>query len=369
MLNKSRERSPRRSAFALGFICLFALTKLHVHSAQAQVSVNLQLIPTPIYYISDFDVTGRGNPSDLFTCDLIPLTVPQTIRLRVALRSEAFDILEARTQPFQINGPMRLTYRDLRNKNPQIQVERFTYNPQSLGSLGDAILRNGQLPSGRYDLILEVLLSNSDSPIGSDVETIIVSNPVSLDLISPGQNAGMAQCPTVLSTLPQFTWNSDVDRFMITVCELLPTNNSPEDVMQNPPRLRMALQRNQDFFGTPTFQYPSAGLPLLPGRTYYWQVLALLQTASGEVQLPSEIWCFKMHSNEAAQNLIELQQLLNLLATLGLQDILELFKPGGPLAGYAPNGKIRMNGRNVDLGELLALLQNGSIKIKAYNVE
>ena len=136
-----------------------------------------------------------------------------------------------------------------------------------------------------------------------------------------------------------------------------------------PEMVRMTLRRNQDFFGTPTFQYPTGGLPLMPGRSYYWQVLAFIQTASGEAQLPGEIWCFKIHSNDAAENALQLQQLMSWLASMGLQDLLELFKPGGPLAGFNPTGKVTINGKNIDLAELLMLLQNGSIKIKAYNVE
>jgi len=329
----------------------------------------LQIIDNVIYYISDFDITGGGRPVDLFSCAITG--APRNIKIRVQMTSDRYPspLLEALTRTFAFSGNLLITYRDFRNTNPDITVERFTYNSDKLGELGDAILRTGQLPSGRYDITVQVLDPVTGNLLGQDTETLIISNPISLDLISPGQNAGTAECPTLFSSLPQFTWNSDADKFIITVCEYLPTNSSPEDVMQNAPRVRMTLKRNQDFFGSPTFQYPTGGLPLLPGRVYYWQVLALLQTASGEAQLPSEIWCFKIHSNDGVEDMVKLQQLMSLLASLGLQDLLELFKPGGPLAGYQPNGKIRVNGKSVDLTELLVLLQNGSIKIKAYNVE
>lgn len=371
MFNKSWERSPRHSICFLTMMCFSPFIGLPAISVQAQevteVTVDLELIDNPIYYISDFDITGGGRPIDLFKCK-ITSDAERDVSIRVEItRSNPIPpirLLEAQARAHLFTGDNTFYYPDFRNG--KLISEGFRYNSDALSDLSNAVLRTGTLPSGQYDVKISVLFGSNPPEV---TRSFIVSNPVSLDLISPGQNASMAECPMLFSALPQFTWNSDVDRFIITVCELLPTNNSPEDVMQNPPRVRMALQRNQDFFGAPTFQYPSAGLPLLPGRVYYWQVIALLKTASGEVQLPSEIWCFKIHSNDAAQNAIELQQLLTLLASLGVQDLMELFKPGGPLAGFAPTGKIRMNGKNVDLGELLALLQNGSIKIKAYNVE
>jgi hypothetical protein len=336
--------------------------------AQAQVEVDLQIIDNVIYYISDFDIIGGGRPVEVFSCAITG--APRSLKLRVLMSSDRYPapLLEALTRPFAFSGNLLITYRDFRNTNPDLSIERFTYNSEQLGALGDAILRTGQLPSGRYDITVQAL-DPSGALLGQDTKTLIINNPIALDLISPGQNASTSECPTLFSPLPQFTWNSDADKFLITVCEQLPTNSSPEDVMQNPPRVRTTLNRNQDFFGAPTFQYPTGGLPLAPGRAYYWQVLALVQTASGEVQLPSEIWCFKIHSNDQAQSNLHMQQLLNWLASSGLQDLLTLFQPGGPLAGFAPTGKVIMNGKSIDLAELLVLLQNGAIKAKAYNVE
>lgn len=368
MLNQRQRHLPRRGAFLFYLLAAFVCVGLSAQSARAQVAVDLQLIDNVIYYIADFDITGGGRPVDIFSCSFNG--APRSLKLRVLMTSDRYPapLLEALTRPFAFTGNLLITYRDFRNTNPNISIERFIYNSDQLGQLSDAILRTGQLPSGRYDITVQAL-DPSGNLLGQDTETLIISNPISLDLISPGQYAGSAECPTLFSPLPQFTWNSDADKFIITVCELLPTNSSPEDVMQNPPRVQRTLRRNQDFFGTPTFQYPTGGLPLVPGRIYYWQALALIPSANGEVQLPSEIWCFKIHSNDAQQNDAQMQQLLSFLSSWGLQDLWELFKPGGPLYGFKPTGKVIINGKSIDLAELLVLLQNGSIKIKGYNVE
>lgn len=357
----------RRGKTFFAMACSLVVAGLAPQSLQAQNPVQLSLLQDqlyPIYNISDFDITGGGGAIDLFNCT-ITFSGEYKLRLQIISDRYSFPLIEALTS--RMSGNRTITYRDFRG----INIESFVYRRDQLENLSDAILRTGKLPSGRYDITVQILNPTTNQPIPGafDTETLIISNPIALDLISPGQNAGMASCPTLFSTLPQFTWNSDADKFTITICEALPTNSSPEDVMQNPPRLRMTLRRNQDFFGTPVFQYPTGGLPLLPGRVYYWQALAFVQAASGEVQLPSEIWCFKIHSNDQAQSALQMQQLINWLASMGLQDLLALFQPGGPLAGFTPTGKVVMNGKTIDLAELLVLLQNGTIKIKAYNVE
>jgi len=366
MLNQRQRNLPRRGKSFFMLLAAFACVSLAAQSAVAQVSVNLKIIPNPIYYLSDFDIVGGGQPIDLFECT-INSDAARDVSIRVEISrsnpAPTIRLLEAQAKAQLQQGDNKFYYSDFRNG--RLINESFRYNSDALTDLSNAVLRTGTLPSGQYDVTVKVLIGNQPQ----DTESFIISNPISLDLISPGQNAGMAECPTLFSPLPQFTWNSDADKFIITVCEYLPTNSGPEDVMQNPPRARVTLRRNQDFFGSPTFQYPSGGLPLVPGRTYYWQVLASFQAASGEVQLPSEIWCFKIHGNDAAENALQLQQLMNWLATMGLQDLLELFKPGGPLAGFKPTGNVIINGKSIDLAELLVLLQNGSLKIKAYNVE
>ncbi|MDZ7308734.1 MAG: hypothetical protein ONB49_16990, partial [candidate division KSB1 bacterium] len=231
---------------------------------------------------------------------------------------------------------------------------------------------SGRLPNGRY--FLNVKVSEQAGKEGmveiySEEKELFVSNLPSLDLVSPGMTAGGQECPAVFTNLPQFKWDSEAETFLLTVCELLPTNSGPQDVMQNPPRLRRRLQRNVDFFGSPAFQYPSEGLPLQEGRTYYWQVHALVPTQTGELELPSPIWCFRVNAVGGSENELLLQQLLSLLQSLGLQDINQLFETGGPLEGYLPNGTVTLNGRRIDLNELIAQLRANARHLGSYTVE
>ncbi|MBC6952052.1 hypothetical protein DWB58_29390, partial [candidate division KSB1 bacterium] len=148
-----------------------------------------------------------------------------------------------------------------------------------------------------------------------------------------------------------------------------PTNSGPEDVMQNPPRLRIRLKRNTDFFGSPAFQYPSEGLPLQEGRTYYWQIHAIAQTQTGPLELPGQIWCFRVSAFGGSENELLLQQLLALLQSLGLQDVTALFEAGGPLEGHLPNGTVILDGKRIDLNDLITQLRMSAKKLNSFSVE
>ncbi len=353
------------------------LLSLHKEGwAQNGISVQLNITATQqIFYVSDLDLNGTGSAIPFFNLTISNNTgAPVNVVLRARLLSDRFSqpLVEAVTQPFPLNpGTLPLlTYRDFRGFGNTIQINRFTYNRQGVGDINNALLQTGRLPSGTYIIQVDVLSpSNPDVPIARGQDVLVISNPITLDLISPGQLAGGAECPVVFSNLPQFTWNSDADRFLFTLCEKLPTNTSPEDVMQNPPRLQRILNRDTDFFGTPSFLYPSSGLPLQPGRVYYWQITILTTSTSGEVRLPGEIWCFQMPNQMGGDRALMLQELLSLLASLGLDDVADLFAAGGPLEGHLPTGRVTINGQIVDLQELFAMLRGGSAKIKSFSVE
>jgi hypothetical protein len=71
---------------------------------------------------------------------------------------------------------------------------------------------------------------------------------------------------------------------------------------------------------------------LQPGKFYYWQLIGLVRSAGQQVELPSEIWSFRLaNMGEGSTS----SQLMHLLSLLPLGD-LDLFGPGGVLAEYEP---------------------------------
>jgi hypothetical protein len=254
-----------------------------------------------------------------------------------------------------------LTYQDLRRGGTA------DFDDTAIQALTDAILRTGRLPYGVY--VFTVRIFNAGQPGVEefrDDAQLIITGLTSLDLISPGAPVGGGECMQQFGLLPQFKWSSNAERFLITVCEVSPTNSSPEDVLQNEPRLQRIVQRGVDFLGSPSFIYPSGGLPLQFGKTYYWQVHALIASPSGETRLPSEIWCFQINSIDNPGGSMVIQQLLNLL---GSSDLEALFAEGGPLYNYKPTGAVSMNGRSIELSELLNTLRTQPVKAVSVQVE
>ncbi len=344
---------------------------LHVES--------LAVMESPVFFLSDFDVAGSGSAAELFQLTIMNNgQAPTRALIELVFRKEGNPnaIVRSRTDPFDMAGGQtrRFTYRDFRGngENGDVTIARYDYDPTAVDNIIDNVLRTGRLPNGRYFLqiiISELNVEEGPIEIYNEEKELFVSNLPSLDLVSPGMPADGYECPAVFTNLPQFKWDSEAEVFVLTVCELLPTNHGAEDVMQNPPRLRRRLQRNSDFFGSPAFQYPSEGLPLQEGRTYYWQVKAVVPTQAGELELPSQIWCFRISAFGNSENELLLQQLLSLLQSLGLQDLKQLFEAGGPLEGYLPNGTVMLNGRRIDLNDLIAQLRANARRLSGFVVE
>lgn len=351
------------------FLVLFLFFSfLACKPAHAQFSVKVLLTPelqnAQILRVSDFNITGSGSVSRLFDLTITNTGAPTEVILYFHLTSDRFpgaSIVDAVSQRFSIpNGTRTLTYQDLTAGG---HVE---YDAESLNELTDTILKIGRLPTGIYTFTVTAEDTRRPGVQASDNQQIVVSNPMTLDLISPGAPVGGSECFAQFGLLPQFKWDSNADRFLITVCEALPTNSSPEDVIQNEPRLQRLVQRGSDFFGSPSFLYHPGGLPLEYGKTYYWQVQATIDAPSGEVRLPSEIWCFQISAIGDPGTEIMLQQLLSLLNS---GDFEALFREGGPLHGFRLTGAAALNGRRMNLTELITFLRSRSVRIVSTQVE
>ncbi|MDZ7291392.1 MAG: hypothetical protein ONB44_09425 [candidate division KSB1 bacterium] len=354
---------------------LVELQQAHGQQGPALRILDFSLINAQILRISDFNITGSGSIAPIFTLVIENRSgAPATEAiLRFELRNNRFTgtIVEASTRPFPMgSGQQRsFTYQDFRGHgtNADVTIDEFKYNAQSVDAITDAVLKTGRLPSGRYQFVITLSdAHNPGAPPSTATQILDISNPTTLDLISPGAPAGRGECLTQFGLLPQFKWDSNADRFQLIVCEALPGNSSPEVVMQNEPRLRQIVQRGVDFWGSPSFMYPSGGLPLEYGKTYYWQVHAILESPSGELRLPSEIWCFHISPPGSSGGEVMLQQLMSLLNS---REFEALFREGRPLHRYRPTGEVTLNGRRIDLSELIAFLRNHPLRKVSLQVE
>lgn len=355
------------------FIVVFALTLWSLQEgapAFAQVSSGLRiekefLISPEILFLSDFNITKTGSTTPFFRIRLIndsriKRNVILTFKI-VAPKYSALPLISAKTRPFPLEPgkPISLTNIDIARGNiPGGGLQYFRYNKNAAKKLETAVLRSGRLPNSKYELILKLEDVSNPNSFDQLREQLAITNPTRVDLLGPGRFATLRECQPVYTTQPQFRWLSTARKFIFTVCEKLPTNTSPEDVMQNEPRARLIVERGKDFQGSPNLVYPAVGVwPLLPGKTYYWQVQAVVETLSGEVYIPSEIWCFTIPRvddvNRQLINRSVRSALGRLLARGGFRKLLD---PNGPLKGYQATGEIYLNGRKLSVTDLNKLL-------------
>jgi hypothetical protein len=131
---------------------------------------------------------------------------------------------------------------------------------------------------------------------------------------------------------------------------------------------RLPLDQSLGFepvgFGITTFQYPTDGGDLEPGKVYVWQVRKDLTTTSGTEQLLSDIMSFKVKdftSSESddtgADDTTPAGIVLRSLIGDDLAD--RIFGAGGQAAGMSANGNITLNGETIDVSVAQALLSMG----------
>ena len=103
-----------------------------------------------------------------------------------------------------------------------------------------------------------------------------------------------------------------------------------------------------------TFQYPTDGGDLEPGKVYVWQIRKDIVTTVGTEELLSDIMAFKIKDFASTENdEVDMEDtspigiVLRSLMGDALAD--RIFGPGGQAEGMVPNGNITLNGENIDL--------------------
>ncbi|MDZ7264872.1 MAG: hypothetical protein ONB16_09835 [candidate division KSB1 bacterium] len=358
----------------LGLLWLMPTRVASQATIQDTVLVDLQLfIPdNGIFYLNDLNLANLGSAPLLFAVTIHNYFLyPKDLVLHFGIRRGNEILIDGATEPFRINALERiyLTSQNILSEGQRYSIQNIEIS-DATESLRDAILARGKLPAGVYQFYVQVDYDkyNINQRVVIDEEDLIINAATVLDLIAPGWPADNADLVELYTPLPFFQWHSNATRFRITVCEKMPTNVSPPDVMNNEPRLQQIVE-NVTFF-----QYPPAGVwPLEEGKTYYWQIVAIIESSSGPVELASEIWAFKIANLSGGRLSLEHQQVLAYLQALaGELNIEELFAEGGPLYDFIFTGVMLNNNSPMSMNQLNALIQkilDKKITVDSFQVE
>ena len=377
-------------------VCIFLSW---VSFAFPQIEFDVHWTPYVTYYLSMVDInTGESN-MPIFISELsresgAPDSIGVDIEFEIIIDSDALGVVYETlvkvetTQPLILSAPIHLSNMDLNLTTDQIFDDQG--NPVALHlditeqldmeqaeQMFSAIVQTGQLPDGVYTFRVVATSENGEQIVKEDV--LNISNPASLQLVSPGGILSDTTINEVYTFYPVLQWESDpcnyIDpmtgesgcEYFIRVAEFKSQEHSSMDqAIESVTRL--PLDQSLGFepvgFGVTTFQYPTDGGDLEAGKVYVWQVRKDLTTTSSTEQLLSDIMSFKVKdftSSESDDTGADDTTPSGIVLRSLIGDDLanRIFGAGGQAAGMSANGNITLNGETIDVSVAQALLSMG----------
>ena len=407
MHNKNRIKN----LFITIFISLCCLSRYSIAQTVVKFTEG-DIFEYATYYIGNFNIQTGESDVQMFRYKLsseygYENDVFVKLWFRISMISPALGIdadetlIILETDPFQLRADLWIDSRDLSNATntiydvngnavnisspPPIAIIDMVEFEQMLA----AILTTGKLADGEYTF--RVIVKSSESETGTfettdEVEkTFIVRTPSALSLESPGSSALADSSENkIFTTYPVFNWSSQACTgcdYYLRIAEFKSTYHSTldeaiEDETTYPFNQSEGWKLVEG--GVSTFQYPASGVyPLEMGRLYVWQVKVSRPTTSGDEDIISEIYLFKIAVlGREVESFGETQELGPLLQSLkqalGDGQFTALFGSNGDLEGYNPTGRFILNGETVDetsATEIITQIINGNISNIDVQVE
>jgi len=384
---------------------LLVSTMIFFLQAMAQnepIYVNLILFNqnTQIFYLGDIDFTGQGTAPEFFILELENYQDrPVVIQLHFELRYNSIGIIEAFSDPFTLPPSSRIGRITFTNNQlnsglavipgteEHIELHNYRENFGRVSNLLNQITATGKLPAGQYEFFIEAILIENGAPIMTipdkvlDNNILLITNPTTLEPLYPGNRVAEGALIEIPALHPYFLWQSDALEFNLFVYEKYPNDVTIQDVLSHDPILHIEGYPNI------IFQFPTDPSPLVfedvigdgPGRSigpvrmmergkvYYWYVQAIIPSASGTVQLNSDVYQFKIAAEEGTGAITKL--ILNYLQQI-LGDDYDQYMQS--LQDASPTGNILLNGSPVDvdiLVNLIDLLRQNRAEIQNVSIE
>jgi hypothetical protein len=298
-----------------------------------------------------------------------------------------FDLLPPNgtipSNPNEVISPITITNKNLFSSFDQTFNLKGGFDITGIGDeLQNQILATGRLPSDLYKITIG-LETEADVIPQKSYELILdirVSGSQKVDLKSPGSE-NYDPIDEIFTTYPYFQWNSGLTKFKLVISERpnsLPgiDHFNPEEILKSRIIFEKVLQLSSAtetidagavLISNNSFQYLEN--KLLMGRTYYYQIIGLQGSTSGDgfEEIPSEIWAFKIKNTAETESADDTETDVvtqSLKRIPGLHPLSYLFQPGGELQGFRLNN-IFHNGKSISKSELFILLSDLNSKGKA----
>lgn len=386
------------------YIIIFLLVLFSASAKSQSLDINVQgeIYEYATYYISSFDIATGATNVQIFNYSLESNTYPVFIKIRfrasilspgLGINSEA-TIVEIETDPFLIKDGLYLDNRDLSsestflndNSGNQIELQGRligVLDPSLSESIMQTILMSGKLSDGQYTFSVSIYGGTDENNLSSvfnDSKTFVIQSQTPISLEYPGGALSDTTDNILYTSFPIFQWSSgppaSYAETFIRVAEFDPASHSGlEDAIQD----QRVLPSNQNeqwalIDNVNSYQYPFSGsYPLDAGNIYCWQIKISLPTTSGNEDMLSPIFAFKIGQAGTIEtsNIISNPVLMMLEQTLPDQ-FNNYFGPGRELEGFLPSGEIEINGVTVGpsvVNSIMQQIMNQDYQVQSVIVE
>lgn len=352
------------------------------------------------YYVNSFDLNTGATNVQIFRYQLESdqYPIPVKIWFRASMLSPslgitaATTIIEIETGVFSLQAPLILDNRDISSEtsiiydmgSPPNQIELTgqvieSLNPTQADAILQSVVTTGRIADGEYTFEIQIR-SESDLIYVSDLKTILVQSPVSINLETPGGVLADTLDNLIYSNFPIFQWFSQSCNGCNSFIRVAQYNSGVHSSLEDALEDQRVLPFNQSDNWHPidnvnSYQYPFSGAyPLEPGNVYAWQIMITLPTTSGFEEMASSIFAFKIGIAGTVEtaNSISSPLLMTLQQALGDDQYNAFFGSGNELQGYNPSGQLLINGVNVDEASVNYILNqflSNNYQINSITVE
>lgn len=269
---------------------LLTLVPISYAQTSSDVLIDVEVYPLDILRVGDLDINNLQT---------IPLVMQVTVQNLGPTRPLTVEI-DVMTDELGYLGTGRKRFDQVLAGEIIVLTSR-DFDDVTLSSEGEdlleEILEQGVVPANIYDLT--VVVENENGQTLATTETFFeTTNPgTELELLSPGSS--FEEPPEALAIqYPLFQWFSSAERFDLAVYEIRSLQDSPEDVTASLPVYAVTNLTES------TYLYPNFAETLESGTSYAWQVQAIINTASGEERVPSDVLRFTVEIEALETTLI-----------------------------------------------------------------
>ncbi len=379
-------------------LSLMSMATMYAHAQSDKVSLEFSLSPileqAQVLGLSSLGVDTEGSGPVIISGSLVNNTTEplENLYFEFDIEAASYGVLARIRQqaayPFSL-APGQVVFatnNDIKNEEIPGISDKMKFDG-GLTTTGENFIEDisgTTLPNDQYTFSVRiyqveadgrrVLLASDMIQLGGNASEGGVVDELTILLRTPGDLVGAEAAIT--NPIPQLSWEGDASLNYRVLVVARGGSDSPESLLESAKSseptndggsLLQFEYLDLNVVGN-SLQYPSTGVQaLVPGQTYYWQVVTSISSALGANEVVSEIWEFTLVDPGSEANVVEVdQETVNALIQLIGQDTYNLLAESGysfeniEIDGQVFSGIVGVQ----KILELIEKFQNGDVVIE-----